>query len=85
MSQEDIDFPNNRSGTDPSRHSIVPPDNIDQNLTVINKNRMFDKSCSICMADFSNGEDITLTDQTEFNDLFSLSKNMRLSGCIIIV
>ena len=30
-------------------------------------------------------EEITLTDQTEFNDLFSLSKNMQLSGCIIIV
>ena len=26
-----------------------------------------------------HGEDITLTDQTEFNDLFSLSKNMQLS------
>ena len=26
-----------------------------------------------------HGEEITLTDQTEFNDLFSLSKNMQLS------
>ena len=32
-----------------------------------------------------HSEEITLTDQTEFNDLFSLSKNMQLSGCIIIV
>ena len=32
-----------------------------------------------------HGEEITLTDQTEFNDLFSLSKNMQLSGCIIVV
>ena len=32
-----------------------------------------------------HGEEITLTDQTEFNDLFSLSKNMQLSGCIILV
>ena len=32
-----------------------------------------------------HSEEITLTDQTEFNDLFSLSKNMQLSGCIIVV
>ena len=32
-----------------------------------------------------HGEEITLTDQTEFNDLFSLSKNIQLSCCIIIV
>ena len=32
-----------------------------------------------------HSEEITLTDQTEFNDLSSLSKNMQLSGCIIIV
>ena len=31
-----------------------------------------------------HGEEITLTDQTEFNDLFSLSKNMQLSGCVIV-
>ena len=30
-------------------------------------------------------EEITLTDQTEFNDLSSLSKNVQLSGCIIVV
>ena len=32
-----------------------------------------------------HGEEITLTDQTEINDLFSLSKNMQLSGCVIVV
>ena len=32
-----------------------------------------------------HSEEITLTDQTEFKGLFSLSKNMQLSGCIIIV
>ena len=32
-----------------------------------------------------HSEEITLTNQTEFNDLFSLSKNMQLSGCIIVV
>ena len=31
------------------------------------------------------GEEITLTDQTEINDLFSLSKNVQLSGCVIVV
>ena len=32
-----------------------------------------------------HSEEITLTDQTEFNDLFSLSRNIQLSGCIIII
>ena len=32
-----------------------------------------------------HGEEITLTGQMEINDLLSLSKNMQLSGCVIIV
>ena len=31
-----------------------------------------------------HSEEITLTDQTEFTDLFSISKNMQLSGCLIV-
>ena len=42
-------------------------------------------SVASSVKDLLHSEEITVTAQTEFNDVFSPSTNMQLSGCIIVV